>query len=134
MAITDRSLAELTGDLATHASELVRNEVRLARAELTDSAKQIGRGAAIVGAGAAVAAAALTLALFAIAYALSEAMPMWLSALIAAAIGAIVAWFAVKAGLKAMSADVGRHRVADARQPVRRRRQGASHRRRLLAA
>ena len=79
---TDRSLADLTKDLAANAGDLFRNEVRLARAEAVESVKGMGAGLVRAALGVALAGAALTLGLFALAYALGEVMPMWAGALI----------------------------------------------------
>jgi len=101
----ERTIAELTSDLATHVGDLMRNEVRLARAEAMESVKQMGGGVIRAALGVALAGAAVTLALFAIAYALGEAMPMWAAALIGAAVGGIGAYMLIKSGLKAASID-----------------------------
>lgn len=101
----ERTLPELTKDLASQIGDLMRNEVRLARAEALDSIKGMGAGILRAAFGIALAAAAITLGLFAIAYALGEAMPMWAGALISAAIGGVLAYGLVKAGLKEISVD-----------------------------
>ena len=100
---TERTLSELTADLATQAGDLLRNEIRLARAEAMESVKEMGDGIVRAALGVALAGAAVTLALFALAYALGTVMPMWGAALIGAAIGGGVAYLLVKSGLKAAS-------------------------------
>ena len=102
---TDRSLADLTKDLASNAGDLFRNELRLARAEAVESVKGMGAGIVRVALGVALAGAAVTLALFALAYALGEVMPMWGGALIAALVGGAIAYWLVKSGVKDMSVD-----------------------------
>lgn len=102
---TDRSLADLTRDLASEAGDLFRNEVRLARAEAVESLKDMGGGILRAAFGVALAGAAVTLGLFAIAYALGEIMPMWAAALIGAVVGGIIAYVFVKSGLKAISVE-----------------------------
>lgn len=102
---TDRSLADLTKDLAEQAGDLMRNEVRLARAEAVDSLKGMGGGLVRAALGVALAGAAVTLGLFGLAYALSETMPLWGAALLSAAIGAIAAYLLIKNGLNALSVD-----------------------------
>lgn len=102
---TDRSLADLTKDLAANAGDLFRNEVRLARAEAVESVKGMGAGLVRAALGVALAGAALTLGLFALAYALGEVMPMWAGALIGAAIGGAIAYWLVKSGIKEISVD-----------------------------
>jgi hypothetical protein len=102
---TERTLADLTRDLAADAGDLVRNEVRLARAEAVESVKGMGDGIVRAALGVALAGAAVTLALFALAYALGEIMPMWGAALIGAALGGVIAYWLVKSGLKEVSVD-----------------------------
>jgi Flp pilus assembly protein TadB len=101
----ERSLAELGRDLASQVSDLMRNEVRLARAETVNTIKGMGDGLIRAVFGFVLAAAAVTLALLGVAYLLSEAMPMWIAAIFAAAIGGIGAYVLVKSGLKALSED-----------------------------
>jgi hypothetical protein len=102
---TDRSLAELTKDLALNAGDLFRNELRLARAEAVESVKGMGAGIIRAALGVVLAGAAVTLALFALAYALGEVMPMWGAALIGAAVGGAIAYWLVKSGLNDISVD-----------------------------
>ncbi len=101
----ERTLPELTKDLASQMADLMRNEVRLARAEAMDSVKGMAGGVIRAAMGVALAAAAVTLGLFAIAYALGEAMPMWVGALISAVIGGVLAYLLVKSGLNHISVD-----------------------------
>src|SRR5262245_42417427 len=111
---TERTLPQLTKDLASQLGDLLRNELRLARAEAMDRVKQMRGGIVRIALGVVLAGAALTLALFALAYALSEVMPVWAGALIGAVIGAGIAYFLVKSGLKAASVDhVGLPRTAE---------------------
>jgi hypothetical protein len=102
---TDRSIADLTGELAANAGELFRNELRLARAEAVESVKGMGGGVVRAALGIVLAGAAVTLALFALAYALGLVMPMWGAALIGAAIGGAIAYWLVRSGLKAISVE-----------------------------
>lgn len=69
---TERTLPELTMDLATQAGDLLRNEIRLARAEAMENFAQMGGGIVRAALGVALAGAAVTLGLFALAYALGE--------------------------------------------------------------
>jgi hypothetical protein len=101
----ERSISELTMDLAAQAGDLIRNEIRLARAEAMDNIKHMGGGIMRAAIGVAFAGAAISLGLFALAYALGEAMPMWAAALIGAMIGGGVAYVLIKSGLKAASVD-----------------------------
>lgn len=102
---SERTLPELTMDLASQVGDLMRNEVRLARAEAMDSVKSMSGGIARAAIGVAVASGAVTLGLFALAYALGETMPMWAGALIAAFAGGTLAYVLIKSGLKAASFD-----------------------------
>jgi hypothetical protein len=101
----DRSISELTMDLASQAGDLIRNEMKLARAEAVESIKQMGDGIVRAAIGVALAGAAVTLALFALAYALGAVLPLWAAALVGAAIGGILAYVLIKSGLKAASVD-----------------------------
>jgi hypothetical protein len=102
---TERSLSELTMDLAAQAGDLLRNEVRLARAEAMENVREMGDGIVRAALGVALAGAAVTLALFALAYAVGQVLPMWAAALIGAAIGGAIAYGLIKSGLKACSMD-----------------------------
>jgi hypothetical protein len=101
----ERSLAELTRDLAANAGDLFRNELRLARAEAIDSVKDMGGGIVRAAVGLLLAGAAVTLGLFALAFALSQLVPLWAAALISALIGGAVAYALMRSGLKAISVD-----------------------------
>lgn len=100
---TERTLSELTHDLAAQAGDLLRNEFRLARAEAMDNVKQMGGGIVRAAIGVAFAGGAVTLGLFALAYALGEILPMWGAALSGAIIGGVIAYLLIKSGLKAAS-------------------------------
>jgi hypothetical protein len=100
---TERTLSELTMDLASQAGDLLRNEIRLARAEAMENVREMGGGIVRVALGVALAGAAVTLGLFALAYGLGQVIPMWGAALIGAAVGGGIAYVLVKSGLKAAS-------------------------------
>lgn len=102
MLAQERTLPELTKDLAANLGDLMRNELRLARAEAADNARKLGDGALRIALGVALAAAAVTLALFALAYGLGEMMPLWIAAVVAALIGAILAYVLIDTGRKSM--------------------------------
>jgi len=102
---TERSLADLTKDLALNAGDLFRNELRLARAEAVESLKGMGHGIIRAALGVALAGASVTLALFALAYGLGVVMPMWAAALIGAAAGGVIAYGLVTSGLNALSVE-----------------------------
>ena len=102
MPQTERSIPELTKDMAFHLGDMFRNELKLARVEATEGVKTLSGAVGVIAAGAVVGASALTLALFAVAYALSSVMPLWGAAAIVAVLAGILAWIMVKAGQKAL--------------------------------
>lgn len=96
------STGELVGELIGQAQRLFREEVRLARAETRDEIKQATRGGAMLGAGAVLGFTAVLVLAFCVVYAIANALPLWLSALI---VGVVLA---IAAGVLAM---VGKERV-----------------------
>jgi hypothetical protein len=100
---TERTLPELTMDLAAQAGDLLRNEIRLARAEAMENVSQMGGGIVRAALGVALAGAAVTLGLFALAYGLGQVMPMWAAALVGALVGGGASYVMIKSGLKACS-------------------------------
>jgi uncharacterized membrane protein YqjE len=105
MPQTERSIPELTKDMAFHLGDMLRNELKLARVEATEGVKSLSSALGLIVAGAVVGASALTLGLFGVAYALSSVMPMWAAAAVVGVLAALVAWMLVKAGQKAMNTD-----------------------------
>ena len=105
MPQTERSIPELTKDMAFHLGDMFRNELKLARVEATDGLKSLSGAVGLIAAGAVVGASALTLALFAVAYVLATVMPMWAAAAVVAILSGIIAWMLVKAGQKAMNTE-----------------------------
>ena len=99
---TDRSIPELTKDVAFHLGDMFRNELKLARTEATDSVRSLSGGLGLITAGAAVGVSALTLALLAAAYGLAEIMPLWGAAAIVAVTAAIIALILISAGKAAL--------------------------------
>src|SRR5437879_3356438 len=93
----DRSVPELMRELAQETGTLVRQELALARAEVTQTARRTGIGIGELG-GAAIAALFALACLTAVAVAaLALAMPVWLAALIVAALhGAAAAVLALR--------------------------------------
>jgi len=79
--------------------------VRLARAETVEAVKSMGHGVMRAAFGIVLAGAAVTLALLGLAYLLGESMPMWVAALLSAAIGGIGAYLLIKSGLNALKED-----------------------------
>jgi hypothetical protein len=99
---TERSIPELTKDMAFHLGDMFRNELKLARVEATESVKSLSGGIALIVTGAVVGVSAITLALLAAAYGLSQTMPMWSAAAIVAVGAAILALILVMAGKAAL--------------------------------
>ena len=105
MPQAERSIPELTKDMAFHLGDMFRNELKLARVEATEGVKSLGGAVGLIVAGAVVGASALTLLLLAVAYGLSSVMPMWGAAAVVAILAGILAWMMVKAGQKALKPD-----------------------------
>jgi hypothetical protein len=100
---TERTLPELTRDLAGQLGDLFRNEARLARAETMENIRDLGGAMIRVLVGAALAGAAVTMALMAVAFGLGESVPMWAAALVSALIGAVAAYLLIQSGRKALT-------------------------------
>jgi cytochrome c biogenesis protein CcdA len=99
---TERSIPELTKDMAFHLGDMFRNELKLAGIEATEGVKSLSGAFVLVVLGAAVGGASLTVALLSAAYALSQVMPLWGAGLIVAAAAAILALLLVQAGRAAL--------------------------------
>jgi uncharacterized membrane protein YqjE len=96
----DESVGQLVSQLTTDLGELTRQELALAKAELQTEAKKAGKGAGMLG-GAALAGWMVALFLsFTVMWALDEAMDLIWSALIVAAIWAVVAAVLAMTGRK----------------------------------
>lgn len=100
----ERTLPDLTRDVALGLGDLLQSEVRLARAETIESIKGLAAGLITTALGVALAAAGVTLGLFAVAYRLEEWMPMWAAALVAALVGGVLAWMLISSGKKTLAA------------------------------
>ena len=101
---TERSIPELTKDMAFHLGDMFRNELKLARVEATESAKSLSGGLSLVLTGAVVGVSALTVGLMAAAFGLAEIMPMWSAAAIVAVVAAVFALILISAGKAALKA------------------------------
>jgi len=99
---TERSIPELTKDMAFHLGDMFRNELKLARVEATDSVKSLSGGIGMIVTGAVVGVSAVTLALFAAAYGLSTVFPMWAATAIVAGAAGLLALILVSIGRSAM--------------------------------
>jgi hypothetical protein len=90
-AQADASLGELLGEVSRDLSTLVRQEVELAKAEVQRSAGRAGRGAGMIGGAGVAAWLALLFGSIALWWAIADATGHGWSALIVAALWAIVA-------------------------------------------
>ena len=91
--LQDRSVPELMRELAQETGTLVRQELALARAEVTRSARRTGIGIGELGGAALIALFALACLTVCAIAALALAMPVWLAALIVAAVYGAAAAF-----------------------------------------
>jgi MFS family permease len=104
-ATQDRSLADLTRQLSLQTTELVRHEVELAKAELRVKGKRAGLGAGMFGGAGALGVYALGALTAAIIAGIAEALPVWASALIVAALyGAVAGILALRGKRKVQQA------------------------------
>jgi hypothetical protein len=107
------SIGELLSDISTDLSTLMRQEVALAKAELTQSGKQAGKGAGLL-AGAGVAGHMVLLFIsIALWWAIGNETGHGWSALIVAAIWAIIAAILASMGRKEMKNVTGVPRTTD---------------------
>jgi MFS family permease len=101
----DPSLADLARQLSNQTTELVRHEVELAKAELRVKGKRAGIGAGMFGGAGALGIYALGALTAAIIAGIAEALPVWASALIVAALyGAIAGILALRGKKKVQQA------------------------------
>ena len=101
----DSSLADLARQLSNQTTELVHHEVELAKAELRDKGKRAGIGAGMFGGAGALGLYALGALTAAIIAGIAEALPVWASALIVAALyGAIAGILALRGKKKVQQA------------------------------
>jgi MFS family permease len=101
----DSSLADLARQLSNQTTELVRHEVELAKAELRVKGKRAGVGAGMFGGAGALGLYALGALTAAIIAGIAEALPVWASALIVAALyGAVAGILALRGKKKVQQA------------------------------
>jgi hypothetical protein len=96
-----KSLAELLNDLSHELTALVHQEFELARAEVTVKGKRLGAGAGLLGGAAVVAFLGLGAVVACVIAALSNAIPVWLAALV---VGVVLLAIAVVLGLMGKAA------------------------------
>ena len=110
---TDDSLGTIVGKLAGDMSTLVRQEIALAKAEVTQDAKHAGKGAGMF-AGAGVAGHFVLLFLSIAAWVgLGNLIGNGWSALVVAAVWAIIGFVLYKTGQKELKRTKGLPRTAD---------------------
>lgn len=95
----ERSIGELFSELANESSTLIRQELALAQVEMTDKLTRAGKNAAYIAVGGAVGFAAFLTLLAAIVAGLSYLMPVWLSALIVAAVVGAIGYYMISSSL-----------------------------------
>ena len=101
----DPSLADLARQLSNQTTELVRHEVELGKAEQRVKGKRAGIGAGMFGGAGALGIYALGALTAAIIAGIAEALPVWASALIVAALyGAIAGILALRGKKKVQQA------------------------------
>ncbi|MFE2923744.1 phage holin family protein [Streptomyces goshikiensis] len=96
----DDSVGVLVSRASQQISELVREEMQLARAEMAQKGTRYGKGGGLVGAGGIVALLALQALVATCIAALALVLPVWASALVIAAVLAVVAGGVALAGKK----------------------------------
>jgi nucleoside permease NupC len=79
---TDKTLAELLSDLSQELASLMHQELDLAKAEVTAKGKRMGVGAGLVAGAGVVAFLGLAAVVACVIAALSEALAVWLAALL----------------------------------------------------
>ena len=98
--VSDASVGDLVQRLSQQTAALVRQEMQLAQAELKEKGKRAGIGAGLFGAGGLIGLYALGAFVAAAILLVGEAVEMWASALIVAAVLAAVAGIMALAGKK----------------------------------
>jgi tetrahydromethanopterin S-methyltransferase subunit C len=107
--LRERSMGELFKQLSDDLSTLVRQELHLAQAEMTQKGKRAGLGAGMFGGAGLMGVMALGTLSACLIAALSEALHVWLAALIVTVV------YAAVAGVLALQ---GRERIQKATPPV----------------
>lgn len=82
----EQSFPELFGELATEVGTLVRQELSLAAEEMVEKARSAGKNVLLVGVAALLCTVSLLVLAGALVLALGSVVPMWLSALLIAAL------------------------------------------------
>jgi uncharacterized membrane protein YqjE len=98
----DRSISELTKDLLSNVSELVRRELDLAKAELAEKARTLGLGIGLAAAGAVLLLVTLGALTATAIISLATAMDTWLAALIVTIAVGVIGTIVLLAGIKTL--------------------------------
>jgi len=98
----DRSLGELFSDLTRDVGTLVRQEVQLATSEMSQTVSAAGKDIGMLAGGGMVLYAGFLVLLAAITVGIANFIPLWISALIVAAITMIVGYVLVQKGRDAL--------------------------------
>jgi uncharacterized membrane protein YqjE len=86
-----RSLGEIVGDVAQDLSTLIKQEMDLAKVEIKEEVTKAGKGAGLLGGAGLSAYLVLLFLSLTVVFALDEAMPLWLAALIVTVVWGVVA-------------------------------------------
>ena len=97
-SVADRSLGDLISEITADLSTLIRQELELAKAELQQSASKAGKGAGLLGGAAVAGYFVLLFVSLALWWAIGSATGLGWSAVIVAAIWAVIAAVLTTAG------------------------------------
>ena len=112
-SVGDRSLGELISGITADLSMLIRQELDLAKAELQQSAERAGKGAGLLGGAAVAGYFVLLFVSLALWWAIGSATGLGWSAVIVAAIWAVIAAVLTTAGRGSLRQVRGLPRTAD---------------------
>ncbi|MGA7706341.1 MAG: phage holin family protein [Acidobacteriaceae bacterium] len=119
MATQERSISDVLQDIVGNIQEIIRSEVRLAKGELRDESIKVKAAAPLLVIGAVGGLLAAFFLAWAGFYALSLIVPMWVAALIVAAVLGLVGGLTVSAGMKALHrVNPPQHTIASVKENV----------------
>jgi uncharacterized membrane protein YqjE len=96
---TQRSFSDVLQDIVSNIQQIIRAEIRLAQVEIKEKANRAARPLSVLIGGTVLALFGFGFLLLAAVYALSLALPAWLSALIVAVVIAVIAGGLVASGI-----------------------------------